>query len=214
MSQTIRILLAEDHYLARMALRTILSSRPEMELLAEAESGDQAVELFRRHRPDVTIMDLRIPGLDGFEAIAAIRRESPEAGIVVLTNYDGSEDVYRALQLGARAYLNKDTSGEQLIEAILTVHRGGHYLPKPIGDRLAQRIPKNALTPREMDVLCFIARGCSNREIGRHLDIAEKTVRIHVSNVLDKLGVADRTQAAIAAIHRGIVHLDPPRPPD
>jgi len=151
---------------------------------------------------------LGLPGLSGFEAIASIREQNRAARIIVLTNYDGSEDTYRALQLGAMAYLTKDASGQELISAILTVHQGVRYLPRAVRDRLAERMPCAELTPREHEVLNLISSGCSNREIAENLHIAEKTVRIHVSSVLEKLGARDRTQAAIYAIQRGFVHRD------
>ena len=157
--------------------------------------------------PDVTLMDLRLPGMNGFDAIAAIRKRHREARMVVLTNYEGSEDVFRALRMGAMAYLTKDASGDQVLDAILTVHGGVRYLPRTVRDRLAERIPAAELTPREHQVLTLITRGNSNRDIATELNIAEKTVRIHVSSVLDKLNARDRTQAAIYAIQQGIVHL-------
>jgi DNA-binding NarL/FixJ family response regulator len=149
-----------------------------------------------------------LPGTDGFDAIASIRQLNRSAKIVVLTNYDGSEDVYRALRNGAMAYLTKDTSGQELIHAIVSAHQGNRYLPRAVRDRLAERIPCSELTPREEQVLKLISGGCSNQEIATKLEIAEKTVRIHVSSVLEKLGARDRTQAAIYAIQRGFVHLD------
>ncbi len=206
--KTISVLIVEDHFLARIALSTIINSQSDMRVVAEAETGDQAVELYRRHRPDVTLMDLRIPGMNGFEAITAIRREFPQARIAALTNYEGSEDIYRCLRAGALSYLLKDTSGEVLIEAIRAVGKGRRYIPSNIGARLSERLPLSDLTQREMEVLRLIVRGMSNQEIADSLNIAEKTSRIHVSNILNKLGVADRTQAAIAALQRGIVHLE------
>jgi DNA-binding NarL/FixJ family response regulator len=207
-SSPVKILLVEDHFLARMALRSILAGRSDLSIVAEADSGPEAVRLHGKLRPDVTIMDLGLPDLSGFEAIAAIRKQDRAAKIVVLTNFEGSEDVYRALRNGAMAYLTKDTSGQELIAAILSVHQGARYLPRAVRDTLAERIPCTELTPREHQVLALIAGGNSNREIASTLQIAEKTVRIHVSSVLAKLGARDRTQAAIYAIQRGFVHLD------
>ncbi|NJM53579.1 MAG: response regulator transcription factor [Blastocatellia bacterium] len=206
--EKIRILIVEDHFLARMALATVINTQDDMSVIAEAESGDQAVAKFGEFRPHITLMDLRIPGMSGLEALQAIRKDFPKARIIVLTNYEGSEDIYRCLQAGAASYLLKDTSGDVLLEAIRAVHNGRHYLPRNVGEKLSERMPFSDLTPRETDVLKLIAKGKSNKEIGSNLDIAEKTVRIHVSNVLAKLGVGDRTQAAIAALQRGIVHLD------
>lgn len=205
--RAVKVLLVEDHFLARVALRSVLNGRFEVSIAAEAESGEQALELYDNVLPDVTLMDLRLPGISGFETIAAIRKHHRDARIVVLTNYEGSEDVFRALRMGAMAYLTKDASGDQVLDAILTVHGGVRYLPRTVRDRLAERIPAADLTPREHQVLTLITRGKSNRDIATELNIAEKTVRIHVSSVLDKLNARDRTQAAIYAIQQGIVHL-------
>lgn len=204
----VRILLVEDHFLARMALRSILAGRPDFSIAAETDNGPEAIRLYQRLRPDVTIMDLGLPDLSGLDAIRAIRQQDRNAKIVVLTNFEGSEDVYRALRNGAMAYLTKDTSGQELVSAILNVHQGTRYLPRSVRDTLAERIPCTELTPREQQVLSLIAHGNSNREIASNLEIAEKTVRIHVSSLLGKLGARDRTQAAIYAIQRGFVHLD------
>jgi DNA-binding NarL/FixJ family response regulator len=204
----IRVLLVEDHFLARLALRSVFQERTDIVLAGEAPDGEQGVALNRELRPDVIVMDLRLPRLSGLDAIAIIRRETPSAKIVVLSNYEGSEDIYRALRHGAMAYLTKDTSGEELIDAILTVHRGARYLPRLARDRLAERAPAVDLTPREMEVLRCISSGQSNRDIAQHLNIAEKTVRIHVSSVLSKMGARDRTQATIYALQRGLVHLE------
>jgi DNA-binding NarL/FixJ family response regulator len=180
MSERIRILLADDHFVARMGLHSIVDAHAGMEIVADAHNGAEAIELYRRHQPDVTIMDLRMPGLSGFDAIAAIREEFPTARIVVLSN-EGSEDVYRALESGAMAYLLKSADGA--------------------------RMPADQLTERELDVLRLLAKGNSNREIAAELSIAENTVRIHVARVLQKLAVEDRTQAVIVAFQRGIVHI-------
>jgi DNA-binding NarL/FixJ family response regulator len=205
---SIRVLLIEDHFLARMALRSVLNGRGDISLVAEASDGAGGVEMYRQCAPDVTVMDLRLPGLSGFDAITAIRKLCKTAKIAVLSNYEGSEDIYRAIRNGAMAYLNKNASGEELVEAIVTVHKGLRYLPPIARDRLAERTSLVALTPREHEVLTCITRGQNNRDIAQQLGIAEKTVRIHVSSVLDKMGVRDRTQAAICAIQRGLVHWD------
>ena len=205
---SISVLLIEDHFLARMALRSVLNGRGDIALVAEASDGASGVEMYRQHAPDVTIMDLRLPGLSGFDAISAIRKLCKTAKIAVLSNYEGSEDIYRAIRNGAMAYLNKNASGEELVEAIVTVHKGMRYLPPTARDRLAERTSLVELTPREHEVLTCITRGQSNRDIAQQLGIAEKTVRIHVSSVLDKMDVRDRTQAAICAIQRGLVHWE------
>lgn len=204
----IKVLLVEDHFMARLALRSLLNDKTDLAIAAETDNGQEAVQLYARLRPDVTVMDLGLPGSNGFEAISAIRQLNRNAKIVVLTNYDGSEDVYRALKNGAMAYLTKDASGQELVQAIVAVHQGNRYLPRAARDRLAERIPCSELTAREEQVLRLISAGCSNREIAERLDIAEKTVRIHVSSVLEKMGARDRTQAAIYAIQRGFVHFE------
>jgi DNA-binding NarL/FixJ family response regulator len=208
MNQPLRILLVEDQYFARLALHTVIDCRDDMRIVAETASGSEAAALYRQHAPDLTIMDLRLPGMSGFTAIAAIRAADPRARIVVLSNYDGSEDVHRALDAGAMAYLTKDASADELIEALQAVARGRRFLPPALSGLLRERLEADELTPREAEVLALLAQGLSNREIGERLEIAEKTVRIHLTHIFDKLGVADRTQAVLTAIHRGLVHLE------
>jgi DNA-binding NarL/FixJ family response regulator len=185
-----------------------LSGHSDIVIVGEASDGASGIELYRQCTPDVTVMDLRLPGVNGFDAILAIRKLNKTAKIAVLSNYEGSEDIYRAIRNGAMAYLNKNASGEELVEAIVAVHRGMRYLPPIARDRLAERTSLVELTPREHEVLTYITRGQSNRDIAQQLRIAEKTVRIHVSSVLDKMHVRDRTQAAIYAIQSGLVHWD------
>lgn len=204
----IRILLVEDHFLARMALRSVLSGHSQIRIIGEASDGEEGMVMYRSLQPDVVVLDLHLPRMNGFELITQLRREFPKTRIVVLSNYQGSEDIYRAVRSGAMAYLTKDASGEQLVEAIQNVDRGLRYLPRIALDRLAERIPVVDLTPRESEVLACITQGRSNREIADQLHIAEKTVRIHVSSVLDKMGARDRTQATIYALQRGLVHLE------
>lgn len=207
-TRQIRVLLIEDHFLARMALRSVFAGHPQITIVGEAVDGEQGIAMYRELLPSVVVLDLRLPRVSGFEVIAALRRERQPARIVVLSNYQGSEDIYRALQAGAMAYLTKDASGEEVINAIQSVARFLRYLPRVALDRLAERSPALDLTPREHEVLLCITRGRSNREIADELGIAEKTVRIHVSSMLEKLGVRDRTQATIYALQRGLVHLD------
>jgi DNA-binding NarL/FixJ family response regulator len=204
----IRVLLIEDHYLARIALHSVLSGHALIHVIGEAADGELGIAMYREHRPDVVVLDLRLPRLSGFDVIIQLRKEFPTARIIVLSNYQGSEDVYRAVRSGAMAYLTKDASGEELLNAIRAVDSGLRYLPHIALDRLAERMPAVDLTPREAEVLKSITRGMSNREIAEDLQIAEKTVRIHVSAVLDKMGARDRTQATIYALQRGLVHLD------
>ena len=204
----IRVLLIEDHFLARMALHSVLSGHPQILIVGEACDGEVGIEMYRNLRPDVVVLDLRLPRVSGFDVIVHIRREFPNARIIILSNLHGSEDIYRAVRGGAMGYLTKDASGEELLNAIQTVDRGLRYLPHVALDRMAERMPSVDLTPRETEVLTCITQGRSNREIAEELGIAEKTVRIHVSAVLDKMGARDRTQATIYALQRGLVHLD------
>ena len=208
MKDPIRIVLVEDQYFFRLALRTTIESRTDMLIVGETDKGNEALALCRQLLPDVVIMDLRLPGMSGFEAIDVIHKELPGISILVLSNYEGSEDVHRALAAGALAYLTKDAGGGELVQAILSVRAGRRYVPPSVGALLAERLPGAELTDRERDVLKYLAKGCSNREVGDRLGIAENTVRIHVGRILDKLGVADRTQAVLLAIQRGLVHVD------
>ncbi len=206
--QPLRILVVEDHHVVRQGLIALLRTVPDMDVVAEAADGNQAVELFRRHKPDVTIMDLRLPGMSGVDAITAIRKEFPAARIIVLTTFDGDEDIYRALQAGARGYLLKDMFGDELMDAIRTVHAGKTRIPPAVAQRLAERMGGPSLTARELDVLKLIVAGKSNKEIGYELTISEATVKSHINSILSKLAVSDRTQAATTALQRGIVHFD------
>ena len=205
---SITVLLVEDHFLARIALRSVLAGHPQICVIGEAGDGEQGLAMYRSLRPDVMLLDLRLPGTSGFEVLTRVRREFADARVVVLSNYQGSEDVYRAVRSGAAGYLTKDASGQELIDAITTVHRDLRYLPRTALDRLAERTTVTDLTPRETEVLTCITQGRSNREIAEHLHISEKTVRIHVSAVLEKMGARDRTQATIFALQRGLVHLE------
>jgi DNA-binding NarL/FixJ family response regulator len=205
---SITVLLVEDHFLARIALRSVLAGHSQICVIGEAADGEQGLLMYRTLRPDVMLLDLRLPGTNGFDVLTRLRREFPDARVVVLSNYQGSEDVYRAVRSGAAGYLTKDASGQELIDAIMTVHRDFRYLPRTALDRLAERTSTTDLTPRETEVLTCITQGRSNREIAEQLHISEKTVRIHVSAVLEKMGARDRTQATIFALQRGLVHLD------
>lgn len=208
MSEPIRILLVEDQYFFRLALRTTIESRGDMVIVAETDRGSEAAELCRQHRPHVAIVDLRLPGFSGFQVLEAVHREFPAIGQLVLSNYEGSEDIHRALAAGALAYLTKDAGADELISAILSVRAGRRFVSKAVGALLAEHVPGSKLTERELDVLRALVRGLSNREIAADLGIAENTVRIHMGRILDKLGVGDRTQAAVLAIQKGLVHLD------
>lgn len=204
----LRVIIADDHPIVREGLHAVVSDQPDMIVAGQAATGTEAVDLALAERPDVILLDLRMPGLNGVDAIAAIRAQWLDARILVLTTYDGDEDIYRALQAGAQAYLLKDTPRAELLEAIRAVGRGQKRIPPEVAARLVARIGGPSLTEREIDVLRLMARGHSNKDIGAELHISEGTVKFHVNNILGKLGVDDRTQAVTIALQRGIIHLD------
>jgi DNA-binding NarL/FixJ family response regulator len=208
MSKPIRLLIADDHLVVRMGMRSMIDTQSDMSVVAEAAHGREAVELFRQHNPDIALMDLRMPVMGGVEATIAIREEFREARIIVLTTYDGDENIYRALQAGARAYLLKDIPREEFLDAVRAVHSGQYCIPSAVATRLARRLPLSELSARELEVLRLIVQGMSNKEIGSALSITESTVKNHVNSILSKLNVNDRTQAATTALRRGIVMLD------
>ena len=206
-SEKIRILVIDDQAVVRQGFVSLINTVPDMNVVAEGTNGRQAIELYRQHQPDVVLMDLRMPVMGGVEAITALRREFPAARVIVVTTYDGDEDIYRSLQAGALGYLLKDMFFEELEAAIRTVHAGGRRIPGVVAERLAGRMSGSDLTGRELEVLEQIVRGGSNKEIAAALGISEATVKSHINNILSKLGVADRTQAATTALQRGLVHL-------
>jgi len=208
MTDTIQIMLVDDHAIVRQGFAALLNTVPGFTVVAEAADGLQAVDLFKKYRPDVTLMDLRLPKMNGVDAIARIRQESPGARIIVLTTYDGDEDIYRALQAGARGYLLKGMDLAELTEAVRTVHAGKSRIPSRVAEKLAERMSGATLTARELEVLQLIVAGKSNKDIGAALFISEATVKTHVNSLLSKMGVEDRTQAATTALQRGLVHLD------
>jgi len=208
-SNPIRILVVEDHHVVRQGLVALLSVVEGVEVVGQAADGIAAIDEFNLRHPDVTLIDLRLPKLSGVEVIQKMRAEQPHARFIVLTTYDGDEDIYRALQAGARAYLLKGMTVDVLVSTIRSVHAGKSCIPPVIAQKLAERMATEQLTHREQDVLEQIVRGKSNKEIGSELDISEATVKTHINNLLSKLGVTDRTQAATAAIQRGLVQLDP-----
>lgn len=208
-SSPIRILVAEDHAVVRDGLVAILNREADMTVVAEAEDGQQAVELYDLHQPDLTLMDLRMPNLDGVEAIGQIRATAPQAKIIVLTTYDTDEDIYRGLQAGARGYLLKDTTSEELLQSIHTVHQGQRYVPSNIALKLSDRLGATALTQREQQVIQLLVNGKGNADIMSALNISEGTVKFHINNILNKLNVSDRTQAVIVALKRGLARLNP-----
>jgi DNA-binding NarL/FixJ family response regulator len=200
-------MVVDDHHVVRQGIVALINSEPDLTIVAEAPDGAKALELFRQHKPDITLMDLRMPVMSGVEATRALRAEFPAARIIVLTTYDGDEDIYRALRAGAQGYLLKDMFFEELLDAIRTVHAGKRRIPAAIAERLADRVAGSDLTGRELEVLKLIVGGRSNKEIAGDLSISEATVKSHVNSILGKLGVTDRTQAATTALQRGIVHM-------
>jgi two-component system NarL family response regulator len=197
----------DDQAVVRQGFVSLIKTVPDMEIVGEGSNGQEAVALFRQLRPDITLMDLRMPELSGAEAIKQIRVEFPAARIIVLTTFDGDEDIYRAVQAGAQGYLLKDMFFEELEAAIRKVHAGARLIPGSVAERLAARMSSSELTGRELEVLRHIVDGKSNKEIGNTLNISEATVKSHINNILSKLGVSDRTQAATTALQRGIVHF-------
>jgi two-component system NarL family response regulator len=201
------VLVVDDHPVVRAGLRAMIDAQPDMETVAEAGNGEEAVDLFRRHQPAVTLMDLRMPGMGGVAAIETLHESFPDACILVLTTYDGDEDIYRALHAGARAYLLKDMPREELLETIRAVHAGAHRLPPEVAARLAERMHQSELTSREIEIVERIADGLSNKQIAAALGIGEATVKTHVNNIMGKLGASDRTHAVTLALRRGFLHL-------
>jgi two-component system, NarL family, response regulator len=208
MKKKIRILVVDDHFVVRIGLAGSINIEPDMVVEAEASTGPLAIEYFRKHRPDVVLMDLKLPGMSGVEATSAICEEFPNAVIIMLSTHDAEEDIYCALQAGARTYLLKTAAREELVKTIRAVHAGERCISPAIGARLAERMSHAELTAREIEVLKLIAKGKSNKEIGSVLDIAEVTVKLHVGHILAKLKANDRTQAITTALHRGILHLE------
>jgi two-component system NarL family response regulator len=206
-SKPIRILVVDDHFMVRMGLSASLNVEPDMEVVAEAGKGDDALEAYRTHRPSLVMMDLRLPGMTGTDCTAAILREFPDACILMLSTHSGEEEIYRAMQAGARGYILKSMMREELLRAIREVHAGRRYLDPIVASLLAERMSHRSLTTREIEVLRMVAKGLGNREIAIALNIAEVTVKLHVSHVLEKLDVKDRTEAATAALQRGIISL-------
>jgi two-component system NarL family response regulator len=201
-------MLVDDHYLVRVGLASIIALEPDMEVCADASTGEQALTLFHTHHPDVTLMDLRLPGMNGSETTTAIRASSPEAKIIILSTYVSDEEIYTALQAGAMAYLVKSVQRQELTHAIRRAASGLRHIPPEVAARLADRMSRAQLSARELDVLRLLVGGKRNREIASTLDITEGTVKLHVSSILGKLGVVDRTEAVTVALQRGIVRLE------
>jgi two-component system NarL family response regulator len=204
---TIKIMVIDDQAVVRQGFVALINTVSDMVVVAEGTNGQEAIDLYRLHRPDVTLMDLRMPQMGGVEAIVAIRKEFRDARMIILTTYDGDEDIYRSLQAGAQGYLLKDMFFEELEDAIRKVHAGARRIPTQVAERLAERMGSSVLTVREVEVLEQIVAGNSNKAIASRLNISEATVKSHINSILSKLGVSDRTQAATTALQRGLVHL-------
>ena len=203
----IRVLVVDDHPIMRVGIAAIIQATPDMTTVAQAGSGEEAVELYEKYLPDVTLMDLRLPGMSGVEAIRILMARHRNAKFVVLTTYEGDEDIHQALEAGARSYIIKGMPHDALVSALRRVQAGGRFLPTPVSRALSSRLPNSDLSAREREVLDLIVQGKSNKEIASELGISESTVKCHVSVILMRLNVTDRTQAVVTALQRGLVHL-------
>ena len=203
----IRILCVDDHPLLREGIAAIINNQPDMVLIAEASTGTEAIQKYKEHRPDVTLMDLRLPDMSGVDSLIAIRTDIPEARIIMLSTFEGDVEIQRALEAGARAYMLKNMPPKELVEVIRQVHAGKKRIPTEIAAHLAEHFSDDALTDREIDVLKHIAGGNRNRDIAERLFISEETVKVHIKHIMEKLGASDRTQAVAIAVRRGIIQL-------
>lgn len=203
----IRVFSVDDHPLLREGIAAIINNQPDMLMVAQASTGSESIEMFRQHRPDITLMDLRLPDISGIDALIAIRAESPEARVIMLTTFEGDVEIQRALKAGARGYMLKSTPPKELVETIRHVHAGRKGIPPHIAAHLAEHISDETLTEREIDVLSHIAGGNRNRDIAERLFISEETVKVHIKHIMEKLGASDRTQAVAIAVRRGIIQL-------
>lgn len=207
-ARKIGVMVVDDHPLMRVGIGAIINARKDMTVVAQGGSGEESVLLYRQYKPDITLMDLRLPGqMSGVDTIAAIRTIEPHARFVVVTTYDGDEDIHRALEAGAQGYVIKGMPYQTLVDAVLRVYNGGRFLPPPVARALASRVPDSELSAREREVLDLMVGGNSNKQIASVLGITEATVKSHVSTILQRLGVDDRTQAVVTALQRGLVHL-------
>ncbi|PTY06113.1 DNA-binding response regulator [Opitutaceae bacterium EW11] len=203
----IRILLVDDHMVLRMGLMTATSDQPDMEVVADVENGSEAIDAYRVHQPDIVVLDLRMQGLSGVETIRRLRQEFGDVRVLIFSNYASGEEVYQALKAGATGFVLKEMPLLRLMEAIRSVYAGERYVPPEVATRVGERLLAQ-LSPRELEVLQLVAKGRSNKEIASELKVVEGTIKIHVTNLLAKLGVSDRTQALIVALQRGIIHIE------
>ncbi|MBE9178555.1 response regulator transcription factor [Oculatella sp. LEGE 06141] len=206
-STTIRVLLVDDHAIVRQGLAAMIENEPDMTVMGQAGNGQEAIACYRQLQPDITLMDLRMPHMSGVDATIAICAEFAQARIIVLTTYDGDEDIYRALRAGAKGYLLKDAEPDALLHAIHIVHSGQQYIPSEVAAKLVQRMNNPELSDREREVIHLMVDGLSNHDIGVALNITESTVKFHINRILSKLGVSDRTQAVVTALKRGLAKL-------
>lgn len=207
MSNQIRVFSVDDHPLLREGIAALVNNQPDMTLVGEASTGSEALELFKQHLPDVTLMDLRLPDMSGIDILIAIRTEFPEARIIMLTTFEGDVEIHRALQAGARGYVLKNMPPSQLLDVIRQVHAGRKRIPPEIASQLAEHMSDESLTEREVEVLRQVAGGNRNRDIAKHLFISEETVKVHIKHIMEKLGATDRTQAVAIGVRRGIIQL-------
>ena len=203
----IRILTVDDHPLLRDGIALLIENQPDMDLVAQAATGGEAIQQFRQHKPDVTLMDLRLPDISGIDALMAIRNDYPDACILMFTTFEGDVEIQRALEAGARGYLLKTTPAKELVEVIRQAHAGKKRIPPDVAAQLAEHMGEEALTPREVEVLQHLAGGNRNKDIADRLFISEETVKVHIKHIMEKLGASDRTQAVAIAIRRGIIQL-------
>jgi DNA-binding NarL/FixJ family response regulator len=204
----IRILIVDDHPVVRAGLTSMLGAQPGLEVVGSASSGEEALAMLQLHTPDLLLLDLRMPGMNGIDTLLAMKRSGILTRVIVLTSYETDEDIYRAVQAGTGGYLLKDTSRQEMVEAIRIVHSGKRYIPRRIASRLAERMMRSNLTTRELEILRMVAKGLTNKQIGRALEISGNTVRNHVNSIIEKLEVSDRTEATTTAIQRGLIEVD------